>query len=452
MRSAALLEHCLRYGPADVFPIASVGLQTKGEVLGTEHYSTSIFATELGTITAVTKEDGFEPISFGPGLEENKLRTVATSVSVLDPTRRLLDLCETYEPRDSQARIRWGARRLMAVDWEDCFNGILEDWSRDGLATKLHLKTDDTVLRTPIPRGTFERAEWGAAQDTTVFGTPLPLIMGIHDSSTMTGRGAVPAVNIRYDKDLGYWWCLAANNLVSVRRIYYDGVVQLNTGWSVQRGVYGGNLLNILVIESAYKPEKGVLVSFDCDGPTSTGGATGTSLTNPVRQLRALLEEWTYRTSPLGLWRGAHPILGSTWDTVATWFDTHQYESARRFGGNQPAESMAQVIQSFLDSFDFVRMWWTPLGQIEIGVLDPEDSDPDNALWLDLGPLYHKDELPYTRGDRKEVYSHVRMPYMWSDADGKFQAAYEAHDVAALPIKVPLVIENPWTQGRYTQD
>jgi hypothetical protein len=85
-------------------------------------------------------------------------------------------------------------------------------------------------------------------------------------------------------------------------------------------------------------------------------------------------------------------------------------------------------------------------------VLDPDDVDPDDGAHLELDKHHEGGQVPYHPGDAREVYTHVRMPYLWSEAERKYMTAYEAHDVAALPEKVPLKIENPWSQARFTRD
>jgi hypothetical protein len=449
MRSAALAE--ARARGAEVFPILTVDWLARGLDLGQGLYSPSMRITSRGQVSAVTKPGGWDSIEYGSGIERGSLEAVRTSVGISDPAGTLLRMLETYDPRGSAARIDWGAPALVAEDWEPCFVGIVEDWERDSLFTKLLLKTDDTVLRTPVPSKTFSRTEWGSAADSTIFGTAVPLVLGIQDSFLITARGMVPAVNVRYDKDLGYWWWASGNLLVNIRRIYYDGVAQPSTVWTTLRGVYGNNVATIISISEGYQPDKGVVVSFDCEGPDASGLAAGASLTNPVTQLRAMLEEYVYRTPPLGAWRGPHAIIDAeSWDAAAAWFDMHGYESARRFGGDQNPESAAEVIGTFLEAFPWVRIHWTPLGTLAFVIVDPDDVDPDDASWFDVEAHHEGGLVDYAPGDRREVYTHVKVPYMWSSAEQKFVGALEAHDVAALPEKVALEVPCVWSQGRFT--
>jgi len=95
---------------------------------------------------------------------------------------------------------------------------------------------------------------------------------------------------------------------------------------------------------------------------------------------------------------------------------------------------------------------WTTLGTLAIDVLDPDDVDPSATAWFDIAKHHEGGQVELAPGDRREVYTHVKMPFMWSSAEQKFLTAYEAHDVAALPEKVVLTVENIWSQGRLTRD
>ena len=281
----------------------------------------------------------------------------------------------------------------------------------------------------------------------------MPYVTGIHDAFLLTARGMVPATNIRYDKDIGYWWLASLGNLVDIRRIYFDGAVQPAAAWSILRGVYGGNNMTIIVVAAAFVPGEGVVVSFDCEGADSNGLSAGSAVTGPVQQLRGALEEYVYRNPPLGAWRGDHAIIDDTsWDASAAFFDARGYDSGQRWGDDQNPDSAAGVIQSFLSAYPFMRIWWTALGTLALGVIDPDDVDPDAAAWLDLEAHHEGGDVPFAPGDRREVYTHVKQPYMFSSAERKFMSAYEAHDVAALDEKVFLSINNPWTQARFNNE
>jgi len=455
MRSAGLSEECQR--GATAFPVLRLTLVARGLNLGSYVFSPQGRSTSAGGVTGVTKLGGWDAIEYGSGIRDRGLRSVETSVSVVDPDGSLIRLLETYDPRGSVATIDEATPGLSTADWEPLFTGILSDWERDeAICTKLHLKTDDTVLRVPIPNGVFNRTEWGSAAEGTIFGTSLPLVVGYHNSFDVTMRGMIPAVNIRWDKDNGYWWLASVDRMISIDKIYFDGIPQGTAGWSVLRGVYGGHYMTIisvtagsLPVDNEGNPNKGFVLSFDGQGPDEDGLIIGSPLTGAPDQLRMIIEEYAYRPPPLSGWRGAHPIIENTsWTAVSTYFASHNVESARRFGGDQNAETVAEVIDSFLDAYQNVRIFWNELGQLEIFVIDPDDLEPVND-YVDLQKHHEGGTVPFSSGDSREVYSCVRMPFMWSSAEQKFLSAYEAHDVSALPEQLALVVDNIWSQCRF---
>jgi hypothetical protein len=340
---------------------------------------------------------------------------------------------------------------LVEQDWELLFKGVVYDWKLTGSFVDVLLKTDDAVLDSDCPRPVFNKSEWSTAADGSIFGTTMPLVLGFHDNFALTARGMLTAINIRYDDLLGFWWCASLGNLKTINRIYFDA--DEIGGWSVRRGVYGGALQTIIVVPAASKPEKNVVVTFDAEGPDATGGILNDVMTNPVRQLRTFLEQYVYRNRPAQPWDTTPlDIIDSTsWDAMETYFERYGYESSVRLGGDRDKPTAMQAIQSFLDSYRWVRMAWLPQGSIAMGLVDWRDLTP-SADWLRVDVTTKPEEFNYTPGDRKEVFSHVAQPYMWSVAEQKFMATIEAHDIAAARDPVWETVENRWSQGRFTQE
>jgi hypothetical protein len=450
--SAALLE-ALQRG-SQPFPVLRVTWVARGYSLGAGVYAPSGRLTAGGQVSAVTKPGGWEPIEYGSGIKDSQLDAVETSVSVIDSEGALLQLLETYDPRGSAAAIDIAAPGLVVGDWDPWFRGIVGDWKRDGPHTQLLLKTDDTVLRTPVPAGTFERTLWGSAAEPTIYGTHLPLLTGCHDSWQISARGMVAAVNVRYSETQGYWWLASIDQQVEITRVYFDGIPMGDVGWSVVRQVIGQHFATFIVVAAGYQPSKGVIVSLDCKGPDENGLTAGSTLTGAPDQLRMIINEYGYRTPPLRGWRGDASIIdAASWDAASAYFALHLIESARAFGGEQRPESVAEVIQSFLDAYPFVRIAWNEMGKLVIGILDPDDVDPpDETARFDLAKRHEGGQVPFAPGDQREVYTHVETAFMWSQAEQKYVSKYAAHDVAALPEKVTLPLENPWSQCRLTQD
>lgn len=456
MQSTALAEAMAAGRRA--FPLLKVEWSARGLDLGTDLCAPSSGRTSLGQITRVTKPGGWDPIDLGAGINGGTVKPVETSVAVSDIDGSLLQMLDTYNPRGSAASISVATTTLMEVDWEPLFQGIVADWAADEPFTRLLLKTDDSVLRSPVPLPVFDRTIWGAADDSTIYGVHLPLILGVHDAYTITARGMVPGVNVRFDKDLGYWWLVSIGNLVDVRRLYYDGV-PITTGkgswWHIRREVVGSTLITAVEIDEGYQPIEDTVVAFDVEGPDSNGDFAGSTLENPVQQLRAILEEYVYRPAPLGIWRGAHSIIdNASWTAAATYFSTRGYVSGRRLGADQGETSAAAVIQSFLDAYPWTRIDWGEMGSLVFTIIDTDDADPDESNWLDLREHHEGRRVPYGRGDRREVYSQIDQPFAYSGQEQKFLSSYSALDPAAVDVteSPSLPIENPWSLTEFATE
>jgi hypothetical protein len=451
MLSAAMLEARLR--GAQPFPALRVAWEARGQALGSDVIASKFAKLDGGGTTLVTELGGWEPIEYGSGIETPELVAVETKVGVIDVAGELLEMLETYDPRGSVAEMDWVLPELVEADWTPLFRGIVSDWERDGPITRLLLKTDDTLLRSPIPAETFLRAEAGAADEASIFGTSKQLLLGIFDAMQITARGMVAAMNIRYDEIQGYWYLASVGQLVDVRRIYFDGHPQGDTGWTAENFVQGATRATIIVVQAGFQPSKGVVVSFDCDGPDEEGLTAGDTLTGAPDQLRVAINEYGYRSSPIDGFRGdVAEIDATTWAAGSAFFALHLIESARRFGGEQEPEALAEVIDSFPQVYLWTRIRWTRRGTLAFDIFDPDDVDPDAAAAFDIEKHHEGGTVALVPGDRREVYSEIRMPFTWSPAEQKFLTSYEAHDVAALTLKNVLSVENIWSQCRLTRD
>jgi len=412
-------------------------------------------------VTGLVPEGGFKEATYGPGLKGNTLVAARTSVKVNDPTGELQTMLETYDPRGSAARVTWASPNLVEDDWTPIFTGVVEDWKTASSVVEILLKTNDAPLSSPGPKPIFSRSEWGYAFDPTTWGTAMPLVMGIHDSYKVTARGMVPAVNVRWNEDLGqYWWCASIGNLKSIPRIYYDGFVK-ELGFSVVRGVYGGVFQTLITVDAANAPRDdqgatagGTIVSFDCEGPDADGGITGDALTNPIAGLRAFLNNYVFRDNRTGVWQGdAAQIRTAKWDSVEAYFDLYGYEGAFRLGGGE-REPALSVVEQVLKPRPWLRMWWTPEGQIDIGVIPHADPMATDNDWLNASVKVKNSEFRFLPGDRKEVLTGVIAPYLYSHSEQKYIGSYEAHDIGhtSEEDRATEEIEDPFSQGRYDRD
>lgn len=439
---------------ARVFPVLKVDWHSRGLDIRTDYVAPGGVLLSGVPLRSKTVQGGWGPIQYGPGIRGSTLATSRTFVRVEDTDRSLTELLETYNPRGSVARISWAALDLVEADWETKFLGVVEDWeARQGGTVELILKTDERDLRSPAPKPQFTRAAWPTATDPSIYGTASPLLLGVHDSFKITVRGQVRALNVREDDSAPtalQFHSASLGNLTSIDRVYYDGVQQVGLAFQTLRGLFGGVYQTILAIERDLAPPPEVVISFDCVGPDTSGGITGSTLVNPVSQLRVFLEEYTFRDNQTGVYVGAHPLIEQTsWATVEAFFDEREYESGVILGGGGSRPLGLDVVESFLTAYPFVRMWWNETGQIECHLIDYTDTDPPAAAWLVADRDSEPGSFRYQPGDRKDVFNRVEMPYLFSDMEGKFLAQHEAHDVDSIEDPLSRLVSNPWSQARY---
>lgn len=450
----AVLE-ALRRGEK-VFPIFRVAWNARGMDLGEAIYGPGgTVMSDAIPVQGKVPLGGFAGIQYGGGIKGGTVQVTRTSVKVEDTDdQTIATMLETFDPRGSEAQIAWVTADLLREDWDTKFLGVVEDWVIIDNIIEIIVKTDDAALRAPCPKPIFSKADDPTATEASIYGTAHPAVFGIHDSFKITARGMVPATNIAYDDILGFKWEVAIVNF-DVERVYFDGDLQDAGVYSVERGVFGGVYRTIVSVLPTLKPEKGTVVSVDGRGPDAAGLLLADAVTNPIRILRVILNELVFRDRRVGSFTTDKAIIDATsWDVAEAYFDLHGYEGSIRIGGEGERPEAYKVVEDFLKAHPFVRMWWTPEGKLAIGIIEYEDFDP-TATWVRANLTTQAKEFIYRPGDRREVYSGVIMPYLYSTSEAKFMASYEAHDLSAIPNpedRTSVKVENPWSQGRYDQE
>jgi len=439
---------------ARVFPVLRVDWESRGHALGTDYVAPGGVILPDVPIRSKASAGGWGPVRFGPGVRGSTLASARSSVRIEDIRQDLAALLETYAPRGSRARISWASLGVIESDWETIFDGIVDDWrSGEGGTVDVILKTDERELRSPAPKPQFQRASAPTASDPAIYGTTIPLLLGIHDSFRITVRGQVRALNVRRDDSTAtslQLYAASLGNLTSVERVYFDGELQTGLAFETIRGLYGGVYQTLIGIERDDAPEPEVVVSFDAIGPDTAGGITGPTLLNPVAELRTFLEEYTFRDNQTGIYVGPHPLIEqASWAAVEAFFDARDAEAGVLIGGGGSRPLGLDVVESFLTAYPFVRLFWNERGQIACHLIDYTDSDPDAAAWLVADREAEPGTFRFEPGDRKEVFNRVEVPYLFSDVEGEFLAQHEAHDVDSIEDPLALVAPSVWSQARY---
>lgn len=448
------VREALRRGEK-VFPILRVDWTARGKSLGESIYGPGgTVMSDSVPVQGKVPLGGFSGITYGGGLKGGTLAVTRATVKVEDALQDIATMLETFDPRGSEAEIAWVTANLLREDWDTKLLGVIEDWTIIDRIVELQIKIDDAPLRAPSPKPIYSKSDDPSAVEAAIYGTAHPIVFGLHDSFKITARGMVPATNVAYDDVLGFRWEITVGNF-GVDRVYFDGELQEAGIYTVERGVFGGVYRTVLSVQEELKPEKGAVVSVDGRGPDENGLLVGAAITNPVKILRVILSEYVYRDNRTGTFIGDHPIIDTaSWDAAEAYFDLHGHEGAIRIGGEGDRPEAYRIVESFLEAHPFVRMWWTPVGKIAIGVIEYEDFDP-TAQWVRANITTPAKDFIYKPGDRREVYSGIIMPYLYSSSDGKFLASYESHDLSVAPSveeRTNLKIEYTWSQGRYDQE
>jgi hypothetical protein len=395
---------------------------------------------------------GWAPITYGD-TEPGTLQAARTSVTFADEGGRIARMLERYEPTGSPAWIAWASPAVSYSDWFWLFRGIVDDWRYPTKGTvQVLLKADDSPLVTSFTQPLFEPSAWVGAGDPSVFSKRLPLALGIFDSFSLVNKGALPAFNVRFD-GAGYWWFASILGLRNITNVFTEGVRIDPSRWTTLRGMYGGVYCTLISFSTGYQPETATAkVTFDCEGPDASGlESGGTSLLNPIRQRRAILESFVFQDRRVAGFAAASPLIDDTsWEDLADYFDLHEPEGTAYFGGVQNATTGHQLLEELLGSRNWLRACWTPLGRIQLYrlLLDDERDEDDPRLDLDL--IASAGTQQVQPGDRRETNTRVVMPYLRQPAEGRYISALSVDDPAANSVSVIASIPDPCSQGRFS--
>lgn len=434
-----------------VLPILDVEWAIRGHDLGAERYAGSGVLFQDRAVSGLTTPNaGFSEIKYGAGMRGTALQVARTAVS-LQPNSRLVRKLETFDPHGSASALYWASPNLVRADWQLLHAGVVEDWRITPAGLTILLKTDDGVLQAQSPKPFFSKADTSSADDPSIWGVSMPLVLGAHSGFEITGRGAIICPSIRYNDLLGHWYCASVGS-VQVLRVYIDGQQVAATNFSAEIQMFGGSQMTIVKFPLGGQPERNAVVTCDLRGPDANGLLLGSVLKNPLAQLRAYLNNYVYRDHRYGQWNATDvPQIDSTsWNAVEDYFDLHGYESSLKIGGLRGDFQTAQAtVSRMLDSYPWLRIQWTESGALTVFVVDPADQDPVGN-WVRADVVCGGDAgFVYAPGDRREVYDRVTVPFLGSDSEGKAMSTHEVHDLTLRYPKNALTVENLFSQATY---
>jgi hypothetical protein len=406
---------------------------------GSGHYAPA--ASILPNVTR------WDPIPIGAAEQPGGMRTPEVRVVIADkeppPLRAILE--GAVDVSNSPSGIYWTVPGLAEFDvngvlqWTPLSVGILDSFAYDGLEVEVTLKPDSHALDyDDVPRTKLTRGDWplihAIAQNTYA-----PIVYGIHDAVSLSGKGMIDCPNVRFDATAGYYYVVSLGWIKSVDRLYLNGTLKtFTTQWDKAFVVAGGKRYTVVFL-IGITPLPTDVIQVDCKGLTVNADGTGALITGGADVLKHALVNFGFGDwqAPVAGLTGYLPDTGAPLDVVefgsaAVWGNQFGWESAWRIGATAQAGLGNDVLNSWRNSFPSMRAWWTERGQIACGALRHHDdraglypSDP----WLREENLIGKPEDAFVpRDDATQLMSRVSGSYLYGEADRKYWGALEVQD------------------------
>lgn len=325
--------------------------------------------------------------------------------------------------RKATARVKVAAPSVEPKAWFTAFSGLLLSFSRTGLqGWKLQLGTDDLPLKRKAPRATFTRTTTPRAK-ADVLGKAIPFGLGVFDSTSTTGTGALPTFRVddvlfRYAFGLGAWQ--------SVDRVCVGGALQAAAAWSFVVAEVGGVLLSM--VQFAADPGADAVVTVDARGLTDVYDGSGELVLDPVDQFELALR--------LVVWndwrRGPYPApstvpvdadaLALVKDYLANRTIAGGHQGSAYFGSQRTGRD---ILNTWCESWG-VRACWSPYGRVRLYAEDdPEDTYLAEYLPEAEVEIGERADLDY---DVANVVDGVQVRYLPDPASGDLRATLTVQD------------------------
>lgn len=376
---------------------------------------------------------GWGGLSRGIDVKATGVPRIATTVKLADTDGAVRDALEAAPQRGSRAWIYW----MVPGSTTDCalrFSGILLSWSYELGAVTLSLGTDDRWLESELPAVALSLSDWPNMPPEHV-GVYAPIVYGAHDSSGLTNAGAVECIPI-YVLGGTIWIalvCLGAAKRIS--RLFVEGVRKTEgVDYTVEYGYPAGGK-RWTIVSFTNRPADNARITADVEGYDNladTGAfndaPTGSTITNPVAQIRHLLVNHALNGYNGGAWNNTTTRLDeASWNVCEAWASTYGLEGSGYLGGDTRRERVRAIFEAWLESYPSVRPFWTVEGTLGLRVLDlrwpgyrPTD-DPLLKVEDQIGP-----DCSYSQDD-SYVYDVLTATFRTLQAEGK---AYGAASVA----------------------
>ena len=342
---------------------------------GTLRYSTSgivsanyYWEPRLVSIGDINREISVLPENF---------RASDISITLADADQAISKLRREEPFRRRKVKILLGRMDQGESDFETIATGVIESWqSRD----------DQFIIRAvDQPMDWLDEATVGFTTDLVRF-PARPDTTGLHLVPILIGKassptGALPSylIDAAASQAGRYRYVAAHGDIKSVTAVYRYGVKLAASAYTVRKVNYVSQIFTVIDFTTDQRDSDRASereITWDGDGWTSNGTATGNSLTNPSDQYQAFLESQ-------GLSVGS-----ASFTTAKTEFTSRNVTGAMIFVDR--GETLRQVVGHTAKSYNLTT-YTLPSGAIAVTATGAVRTAP-------LGTLIEVDEAKVARG------------------------------------------------------
>jgi hypothetical protein len=368
-------------------------------------------------------------------------------VSLADTDSKITKiLTGRYDCRRAPVTIRWGLPSLAEADWYTHFTGVLSEWGYSNCAVECSCVTDDRTLQGSIPRRQILKG-WAPNAPQASLSVYLPVVLGIHNSQGLLGKGMIPAIPYSINAATGYRYVVSLGTVKSVPRVYKNGTLQtLTTHYTISYPTIAG--ITLTSIDFVGATTENDSVTCDVEGLTDDGTTSGAVILAPTDMIK-----WVLHNLIWGDWDGSStyltgaPIDTSAFAAAAAYCTAYKRESSQYIGGTTVQTTGISLINSMLHSELMLRARWSNLGTIGLKPLDHRYA-PYQSVYQFAGEDIDRSFAYKTNSEG--LCTKVSLEYLRDTANSKYWQTLEVQDLARWQDeKVTEPFSLAWSPARF---
>lgn len=419
-------------------------------------------AATLGAFQGIVKS--WSPIRYSVSDRGGSVPACEVTVSLTDYDRTIANYCEGIYRKyvvGGTAVIQLMSP-IAPGNWLTLFTGVVADRPRftDLLTAELVLRTDDGFMQRQFPRSVWRInvSDFPHALPS-LLNQPAPIVYGRHSSRGWTDYGFVPLMLV---DTINFYYLVTIGRATTIENVYINKQLVGTSNWtymSTLNSLRGGKQYSMVSLTTtAYQVAydatnpgstwaglsaaqktsfiNGASVTADVQGVETGGDGLGTLIENPMSQLAHFLTNFVFGDWRSGYWLSQSTRLDATSVANMTSFFNGEvaggHRGSRRIAEQQTAST---IISDWLTTWQTIA-WWTNLGKLAFGVVDPTDqnhvfpvkgSDPSAALTASINDAGLKIA---TDGDR-QVRRSTTFQYVRDATSNNYLSSVTATDQGA---------------------